>query len=101
VYVAETDEQARREYEPHFWYYARNLLRTPARFSLPPGHTSVPTTIGMAERRRQSRPSTLATWDEVERGGYVAVGSPDTVRQRLEVFVQTVLAYLQRIGASA
>ena len=41
VYVAETDEQARREYEPHFWYYARNLLKTPAPLSLPPGHTSL------------------------------------------------------------
>ena len=35
IYVAETDEQARREYEPHFWYYARNLLKTPAPLSIP------------------------------------------------------------------
>ena len=41
IYVGETDEQARREYEPHFWYYARNLLKTPPQFSLPPGHTSI------------------------------------------------------------
>ena len=28
IYVGETDEEARREYEPHYWYYARNLLKT-------------------------------------------------------------------------
>jgi alkanesulfonate monooxygenase SsuD/methylene tetrahydromethanopterin reductase-like flavin-dependent oxidoreductase (luciferase family) len=90
VYVAETDEQARREYEPHFWYYARNLLKTPPQLSLPPGHTSLATTVGMAERRRRSRPSSLATWAEVERGGYVVVGSPETVRQRLEDYAKRV-----------
>ena len=56
VYVAETDAQARREYEPHFWYYARNLLKTPALLSFPPGHTSLPTMLTMAERRLRSRP---------------------------------------------
>ena len=90
IYVAETDEQARREYEPHFWYYARNLLRTPAPLSLPPGHTSLPTMVSMAERRLRSRPGGLSTWDEVERGGYVVVGSPETVRQKLEDYARCV-----------
>lgn len=90
IYVAETDEQARREYEPHFWYYARNLLKTPAPLSLPPGHTSLSTMLSVAERRRSSRPGNLSTWDEVERGGYVVVGSPETVRQRLEDYAQRV-----------
>jgi alkanesulfonate monooxygenase SsuD/methylene tetrahydromethanopterin reductase-like flavin-dependent oxidoreductase (luciferase family) len=90
IYVAETDEQARREYEPHFWYYARNLLKTPAPLSLPPGHTSLPTMLGMAERRLKSRPGGLATWAEVEQGGYVVVGSPETVRQRLEDYAKRV-----------
>jgi len=90
VYVAETDEQARREYEPHVWYYAHNLLKTPAQFSLPPGHTSLSTMLGMAERRRQSRPSGLSSWGEVEKGGYVVVGSPETVRQRLEDYARRV-----------
>jgi alkanesulfonate monooxygenase SsuD/methylene tetrahydromethanopterin reductase-like flavin-dependent oxidoreductase (luciferase family) len=88
--VAETDEQARREYEPHFWYYARNLLKTPAQLSTPPGHTSLPTVMGMAERRRRSRPGNLSNWDEVEKGGYVVVGSPATVRQRLEDYARRV-----------
>jgi alkanesulfonate monooxygenase SsuD/methylene tetrahydromethanopterin reductase-like flavin-dependent oxidoreductase (luciferase family) len=90
IYVAETDEQARQEYEPHFWYYARNLLKTPAPLSLPPGHTSLPSMLRTAERRLKSRPGGLSTWEEVEKGGYVIVGSPETVRQRLEEYATQV-----------
>jgi alkanesulfonate monooxygenase SsuD/methylene tetrahydromethanopterin reductase-like flavin-dependent oxidoreductase (luciferase family) len=90
IYVAETDEQARHEYEPHFWYYARNLLKTPAPLSLPPGHTSLPSMLRTAERRLKTRPGGLSTWEEVEKGGYVIVGSPETVRQRLEEYATQV-----------
>jgi len=90
IYIAETDEEARREYEPHYWYYARNLLKTTPQFALPPGHTSLASVLGMMERRLKSRPSNLATWEEVERGGYVVVGSPETVRQRLEDYAKKV-----------
>jgi alkanesulfonate monooxygenase SsuD/methylene tetrahydromethanopterin reductase-like flavin-dependent oxidoreductase (luciferase family) len=38
----------------------------------------------------RSRPGALSTWEEVEKGGYVVVGSPDTVRQRLEEYAQRV-----------
>ena len=41
VYVAPTDAQAVEEYEPHFWYYARNLLRNRDTFQSPPGHSSI------------------------------------------------------------
>jgi alkanesulfonate monooxygenase SsuD/methylene tetrahydromethanopterin reductase-like flavin-dependent oxidoreductase (luciferase family) len=44
----------------------------------------------MAERRRWSRPSSLSSWEEVESGGYVVVGSPETVRQRLEDYAKRV-----------
>ena len=36
IYVSDTDEQARREYEPHYWYYARNLLKQPVQLSMVP-----------------------------------------------------------------
>ena len=39
IYVAETDEQARREYEEHFWYFVKRLL--PGITIQPPGYTSV------------------------------------------------------------
>jgi alkanesulfonate monooxygenase SsuD/methylene tetrahydromethanopterin reductase-like flavin-dependent oxidoreductase (luciferase family) len=44
----------------------------------------------MAERRLRSRPGGRSTWEEVERGGYVVVGSPETVRQKLEDYAQRV-----------
>ena len=46
--------------------------------------------VRMAERRRQSRPSGLSSWEEVEKGGYVVVGSPETVRQQLEDYATRV-----------
>jgi alkanesulfonate monooxygenase SsuD/methylene tetrahydromethanopterin reductase-like flavin-dependent oxidoreductase (luciferase family) len=44
----------------------------------------------MVERRLRSRPGNLQTWEDVERGGYVVVGSPETVRQRLEDYAKRV-----------
>ena len=41
IYVAETDAQAVEEFEPHFWYYASNLLKNRDTFQSPPGHSSV------------------------------------------------------------
>ena len=38
IYVAETDKQAREEFEPHFWYFVRNLLKNIT--LTPPGYTS-------------------------------------------------------------
>jgi len=90
IYVSDTDEQAQREYEPHYWYYAKNLLKTTPQQALPPGHTSLASVTGMMKRRLESRPSNLSTWKEVDEAGYVIVGSPETVRQRLEDYAQRV-----------
>ena len=38
IYVAETDKQAREEFEPHLWYFVRNLLKGIG--LTPPGYTS-------------------------------------------------------------
>ena len=38
IYVAETDKQAREEFEPHLWYFVRNLLKGIG--LAPPGYTS-------------------------------------------------------------
>ena len=44
----------------------------------------------MMKRRLESRPSGLSTWKEVDEAGYVIVGSPETVRQRLEDYAKKV-----------
>src|SRR5689334_18361029 len=84
VYVSDTDAKAVEEYEPHFWYYARNLLKNRETFNAPPGHSSIRSVLGVLERRRGSRPGSYSTWEEIDRAGYVVVGSPATVRDRLK-----------------
>jgi alkanesulfonate monooxygenase SsuD/methylene tetrahydromethanopterin reductase-like flavin-dependent oxidoreductase (luciferase family) len=88
IYVAETDEQARTEYEPHFWYWARKLL--PGIEIVPPGYTSLRSVENILKGRHQFALG-LRTWDEVVAGEYAVVGSPDTVYDRL---VQTI----ERLG---
>ncbi len=82
--MAETDAQAVAEYEPHFWYYARNLLRNRQTFNNPPGHSSVQAVMGALEARRKGRPGAFSTWEEIQNEGFVIVGSPATVRDRIK-----------------
>ena len=86
---AETDARAVEEYEPHFWYYARNLLKNRDTFNAPPGHSSIRSVLGLLERRRGSRPGSMSTWNEIDKAGYVVVGSPATVRERLKEIALT------------
>jgi alkanesulfonate monooxygenase SsuD/methylene tetrahydromethanopterin reductase-like flavin-dependent oxidoreductase (luciferase family) len=99
IYVADTDEQARAELEPHFWYFARRLL--PGITITPPGYTSV--------RSMESQLKGIGTfavnlrsWEDVIEGGYAIVGSPDTVYRRLceliEVFGTGNLLGLFQLG---
>ena len=84
VYVADTDAQAVEEYEPHFWYYAKNLLRNRDTFQSPPGHSTIQSILGALETRRTQRPGRFSTWEEIQKAGFVVVGSPATVRDRLK-----------------
>jgi alkanesulfonate monooxygenase SsuD/methylene tetrahydromethanopterin reductase-like flavin-dependent oxidoreductase (luciferase family) len=81
IYVAETDDEARRQYEEHFWYFARRLL--PGITINPPGYTSMKSWEGIL-RGMSKFALHLETWDEVIDGTYAVVGSPDTVYDRLE-----------------
>ena len=80
IYVAETDEQARAEYEPHFWYWARKLL--PGIEISPPGYTSLRSLENILKGRHQFALS-LESWEQVVDGEYTIVGSPDTVYDKL------------------
>jgi alkanesulfonate monooxygenase SsuD/methylene tetrahydromethanopterin reductase-like flavin-dependent oxidoreductase (luciferase family) len=88
VYVAETDAQAVAEYEPHFWYYARNLLRNRDTFQSPPGHSSIQSVMGVMEARRKGRPGNFSAWEDIQKAGFVVVGSPETVHDRLRQIAQ-------------
>jgi alkanesulfonate monooxygenase SsuD/methylene tetrahydromethanopterin reductase-like flavin-dependent oxidoreductase (luciferase family) len=80
IYVAETDAQARREFEPHFWYFIKNLLK--GIVMNPPGYTS-PRSILAILKNRSHFLLEQKTWDDIEKGVFAIVGSPETVRQKL------------------
>ncbi len=81
IYVAETDEQARAEYESHFWYWVRKLL--PGITITPPGYTSL-RSLESQMKGAGTFAVNLQTWDEVVEGRYAIVGSPETVYAQLE-----------------
>ncbi|MBI3653645.1 MAG: LLM class flavin-dependent oxidoreductase [Acidobacteria bacterium] len=80
TYVAATDEQARREFEPHLWYFAKNLLK--GIDISPPGYTSVKSALSI-DKNRDKFLLNVETWAQIEDGAYALVGSPATVRDKL------------------
>jgi alkanesulfonate monooxygenase SsuD/methylene tetrahydromethanopterin reductase-like flavin-dependent oxidoreductase (luciferase family) len=80
IYVAESDEQARREYEEHFFYFVKRLL--PGINVSPPGYTTLRSYESML-KGFNTFAINLETWDQVVEGQYAIVGSPDTVYERL------------------
>lgn len=81
IYVAETDRQAREEFEPHMWYFVKNLLKGIG--LAPPGYTSAKSALAILRNHHQFL-SEQKTWNDIEKGIYAIVGSPATVRQKLE-----------------
>ena len=81
VYVAETDAQARAEFEPHLWYFVRNLLKGIG--LLPPGYTSAKSAAALYKQQSQFL-AVQETWADIENGVFAIVGSPETVRQKLD-----------------
>jgi alkanesulfonate monooxygenase SsuD/methylene tetrahydromethanopterin reductase-like flavin-dependent oxidoreductase (luciferase family) len=83
IYVAETDRQAREEFEPHLWYFVRNLLKGIG--LTPPGYTSAKSAAAILKNQKAFLYA-QKTWDDIERGVYAIVGSPETVRQKLAYY---------------
>ncbi|MBW3669608.1 MAG: LLM class flavin-dependent oxidoreductase [Actinobacteria bacterium] len=80
IYVAETDAEARAQYEEHWWYFVRRLL--PGIEITPPGYTSVRSVENIL-KGLGTFASRLTSWEQVVEGQYAIVGSPDTVYERL------------------
>jgi alkanesulfonate monooxygenase SsuD/methylene tetrahydromethanopterin reductase-like flavin-dependent oxidoreductase (luciferase family) len=85
VYVAETDERARAEYEPHLWHFAKKLL--PGINISPPGYTSPRSALKVLGAFGDFLLN-VTTWEEVVGGGYAIVGSPSTVRDRMSRMIR-------------
>jgi len=87
IYVADTDEEARRQYEEHFWYFVQRLL--PGISVNPPGYTSL-RSLENIMKGASTFALNLQTWDQVEEGRYAIIGSPDTVYEKLEDSLATL-----------
>jgi len=83
VYVAETDRQAREEFEPHLWYFVRKHMKNIN--ITPPGYTSPRSALAILKNRSFFLPA-QQTWDDIEKGVFAIVGSPATVRQKLNTY---------------
>jgi alkanesulfonate monooxygenase SsuD/methylene tetrahydromethanopterin reductase-like flavin-dependent oxidoreductase (luciferase family) len=83
IYVAETDRQAREEVEPHLWYFIKNLLKGIG--LAPPGYTSPRSALAIINNHKYFLYE-QKTWDDIEKGVFAIVGSPATVRQKLEQY---------------
>jgi alkanesulfonate monooxygenase SsuD/methylene tetrahydromethanopterin reductase-like flavin-dependent oxidoreductase (luciferase family) len=85
IYVAETDQQARREAEPHLMWFFRNGLKTPIYHLTPPGYMSVRSLENILRSGSHGAVNMWEmTWDQLVAEKWVVVGSPQTVIESLE-----------------
>ena len=94
VGVADSDAEAYRLYkEPAEYFYNRSLRVFPG-FADVPGYASEATvrakSRSMISRAARTATSGQLSWDEIIDNGYVIVGGPDTVRERLEEVARTL-----------
>lgn len=82
TYVAETDARAREEIRPHLLWLYRRGLKIPPNYLLPPGYITEDSLRKFMALGLRA-PSDLS-FEELEAGGYVLVGSPRTVVDRLK-----------------
>ena len=99
IYVAESDEIARREFKPHVEAFFNKFLRFPIEMRLPPGYSSIASTKALIESKYALRANTQ-TIDSLIDLGMIVAGSPATVRQRIadyagELGVGNLIAMLQ------
>jgi alkanesulfonate monooxygenase SsuD/methylene tetrahydromethanopterin reductase-like flavin-dependent oxidoreductase (luciferase family) len=84
VHVAETDRQARREAEPHILWLFQHVFGGAFPDWFPPGQVSPQSLRGMLAGGYRSGDMAAMTFDELSERGWVVVGSPSTVSERLE-----------------
>jgi alkanesulfonate monooxygenase SsuD/methylene tetrahydromethanopterin reductase-like flavin-dependent oxidoreductase (luciferase family) len=106
VAVAETDEQAERDYGPHMDYFYNRCLHVYQGFADAPGYRTE-STIRSGFLAQVGRTAALRreglTWKDFVNDGYIIAGSPKTVRERLREAMKSLncghLMILQQIGS--
>jgi alkanesulfonate monooxygenase SsuD/methylene tetrahydromethanopterin reductase-like flavin-dependent oxidoreductase (luciferase family) len=88
VGVADSDAEAYRIYKEPAEYFYHRCLRLDPGFADVPGYASEATmrarVESMVSRASKSSQGGQITWDEMIEQGYVIIGGPDTVRDKLE-----------------
>jgi alkanesulfonate monooxygenase SsuD/methylene tetrahydromethanopterin reductase-like flavin-dependent oxidoreductase (luciferase family) len=99
VYVAETDEAARKESEEAVFYFLRNcckghLRRAGRMLTFAPGATSPSSWERFLQGNDPTKPmlGDARDWDEIEQMGSIIVGSPETIRRRLWQYIEQAQA---------
>jgi alkanesulfonate monooxygenase SsuD/methylene tetrahydromethanopterin reductase-like flavin-dependent oxidoreductase (luciferase family) len=98
IYVADTDERAHREARQHVdWLFRKGLKQGPE-LVFPPGYMSPSSMRGVL--MSGAKPFAATSYEELLAEGYVVVGSPSTVADRLGQ-LQGELGFGQIIGLFA
>ena len=83
VYVADTDERARKEAREGIETLFNDFLAVPFQMLLPPGYMSLPSMKNTMRMRKALGAQKRLTMEELAESGTVVVGSPQTVRDQL------------------
>jgi alkanesulfonate monooxygenase SsuD/methylene tetrahydromethanopterin reductase-like flavin-dependent oxidoreductase (luciferase family) len=83
IYVAETDDIARREAGAHVEALFNSFLRLTPEMLFPPGYTSIASYLAIMANRKGTAFKPMTVDELIDSGTFVA-GSPSTVRARLE-----------------
>jgi alkanesulfonate monooxygenase SsuD/methylene tetrahydromethanopterin reductase-like flavin-dependent oxidoreductase (luciferase family) len=83
LYVAETDEIAKREAAPHIEAFFNKFLKSPVEYKAPPGYSSLASYKLVQEQKYKVRAQYLAA-DTVIGNGMFVCGSPSTVVELMQ-----------------
>lgn len=83
TYVAETDAIAERESAVHFEALFNHFFHITPELMFPPGYTSIRSLLAML-KARQGLAAERVTFKQLVQRGNIIVGSPATVRERIE-----------------
>ncbi|MEW6731621.1 MAG: LLM class flavin-dependent oxidoreductase [Acidobacteriota bacterium] len=97
TYVAETDAVALKEAEPHIMWLFHKGLHTTRQFLMPPGYVSQRSLAAIL--RAGLKEHHQLTFQELLDQGYVIVGSPATVIEKLSVYTEDMKAGILIGGA--
>lgn len=86
VYIADTEEEARRQAERHVMYLFQKLSHRPVTYLIPPGYTGEASLARAIERLGRRKTMASGAYDQLLEQGFIIFGTAESVRQRLEAY---------------